>query len=87
MSKFHERIPRAVFTGQHYFATCHLGEVHGSALHSELLPVKCTLRDEQLPFPAVVQLEPGSQLLWAVNQSLCTPEGSDQPQVWALPGD
>lgn len=66
---------------RHHFATCHLGEVHGPALHSELMPTKCTLCDEQLPFPEVVQLEPDSQLLWAVNQILCTPEGSDQPQV------
>lgn len=70
-----------------YFATCRLGVVHRSALHLELLLVKCTLCDEQLPFPAIVQLELGLQLLWTVNQSLCTPEGSDQPQVWALPGD
>lgn len=41
---------------QHCFATCHLGEVQGSGMHWELLLVKCTLRDEQLPFPAVLQL-------------------------------
>lgn len=52
-----------------------------------LLWLKSPLRDEQFPFPAVLQLLPGPQPTGAVNQSLCTPERARQPQVWALPGD